>query len=176
MLSPWSHLSVFAPVCSLWLWKRPCPKAAWEDGIYLAYQVIVHCQRKQSRNGSRDQGVKLLAGLLRLFSYTLQDHCSGIALLKVGCVPLYQSVKKMPHRLDYKPVWRGMFSVEIPSFQITLESANLTNQLAQPSNQCTLCSICMLVNETSFINICFLSTYYRPRSIRSLMNYPGWHS
>lgn len=29
MFSPWSHLSVFAPVCSLWLWKRPCPKAAW---------------------------------------------------------------------------------------------------------------------------------------------------
>lgn len=132
--------------------KDHVQKQLGEDGIYLAYPVIVHHQRKQRRNWSRDRGVKLHAGLLRPLSYTLQDHCSGIALLKVGWVPLYRSVKKMPHRLDCKPVWRGMLSIESPSFQITLECANLTNQLAQQCASCTL-SACLLVKHPLLISV-----------------------
>lgn len=60
-------------------------------------------------------------GPLSLFSYTTRNHLHRGGTAHCGLGPLYQSlIRKMPHRVPVSRLVGGIFSVEVPSSQMTL--------------------------------------------------------
>lgn len=120
---------------------------------FISVQITVHCHWSlevragaQGRSYCRDHGGMLLTSLLPMtFSACLSIQpratCPGVALAAVAALPTVawalpnqSPVKKMLHNLAYWQSAKGIFSVENPFSQMTINYVKLTKQQNKTTN------------------------------------------